>query len=184
MKKAKRHVLNTPKAQLSLAITKLQNLAWLNRSYPKYFSPYRSSPELMKIYKLFIDRPSVWENNIKYDLNPEEKLHLIFGTDFRHIYTYEVTEDFTLSFGEFKFKEDILDSELINMARQFKQGDIVLIRKDTRDEDLKVDIQVLSEGLFQDSTEDWKVFTIDTVDLKHIRKYLKLVDSDGMNECF
>lgn len=180
--KEKRHTLKTPKAQLTIAVQKLQNLLWLHRNYPKYFLSFKASKELMKIYKILIDRPSVWENKIKYELNPEEKLHLVFGTDYRNIYVYKVIEDFTLSLGEFKFKDEILDSNLLDLARQLRVGDVVLIRKDTRDEDLKIDLQILTKGIFQDDSEDWKVFTLDTVDLKHIRKYLKLVDSDGVNE--
>jgi len=178
----KRHTLNTPKAQLSLSVSRLQELLWLNREFPKYFNSFRASPELMKIYKVLIDIPRVWENQIRYDLEPEEKLHLVFGTDYRHIYTYTVTEDFTLNVGKIKNSSEITDISLINAARQIKAGDTVLIRRDTRDEDLTVDLQILSQGLFQDSSEDWKVFELDTVDLKHIRKYLNLVDQDGMHE--
>jgi len=48
----KRHTLNTPKAQLSLSVSRLQELLWLNREFPKYFNSFRASPELMKIYKV------------------------------------------------------------------------------------------------------------------------------------
>lgn len=177
--------VNTPKAQLSLSITNLQNFLWLHKKFPKYFSGYRHSKELMKIYKILIDRPKVWENKIEYEkLEPEEKLHLVFGTDYRHIYTYKAIQNFTLNVGEIKNPELIASIELIKAARDIREGDTILIRRDTRDEDLKIDLQILSGGLFQDSTEDWKVFTLDTIDLKEIRKFIKLVDDDGIKESY
>lgn len=181
-KKITRPEQQVPKAHLTVAVPKLQEILFEGRDYPRYFAPYRYSAELMKIYKILVDSPSVWENSIKYELNPEEKLHLVFGTDYRHIYTYEVIEEFFLNFGEFKNQNEIAGIEFQRAARTLRVGDQLLIRKDTRDEELKVDVQILTGGLFQDFTEDWKVLTMDTIDVGHIRKYLKLIDSDGMNE--
>ena len=81
-----------------------------------------------------------------------------------------------------KNQNEIAGIEFQRAARTLRVGDQLLIRKDTRDEELKVDVQILTGGLFQDFTEDWKVLTMDTIDVGHIRKYLKLIDSDGMNE--
>jgi len=181
-KRIKRPEQQVPKAHLSLAVPSLQEILFEGRRFPKYFSAYRYSAELMKIYKILVDMPAAWENKVKYELNPEEKLHLVFGTDYRHIYTYKVIENFYLELGEFKNQNEIAGIEFQRAARDLKVGDIVLVRKDTRDEDLKIDVQILTQGLFQDSTEDWKVLTMDTLDLGYIRKFLKLVDSDGMRE--
>lgn len=177
-------IVKTPKAQLSVSVPRLQELLWHKRKFPRYFSKYRYSADLMKIYKVLIDRPKAWENKVQYELSPEEKLHHVFGTDFRHIYTYKAIEDFTLIVGEIKNPDQLASPGLVQDARQIRAGDTMLIRKDTRDEELKVDLQILSEGLFQDSSEDWKVFTLDTVDLKTIRQSIKLVDSDGIRESY
>lgn len=173
---------NKPKAKLSLAVTTLQENLFRLKKFPKYFMSFRYSPDLMKVYKLLIDKPKAWGNNLKYEVDAEEKVHLVFGTDYRNIYTYEVTEDFYLNIGEFKNQEQIAGIDFQKAARQLRAGDTLLVRKDTRDEELKIDIQILTKGLFQDSTEDWKVLIADTQDLGYIRQYIKLVDSDGVNE--
>ena len=80
--------LKIPKAQLSVSVPRLQELLWHKRKFP-LLSKYRYSADLMKIYKILIDRPKAWENKVQYELSPEEKLHHVFGTDFRHIYTYK-----------------------------------------------------------------------------------------------
>ena len=64
-------------------------------------------------------------------------------------------EDFTLVVGRLKPRSAGFQS-LVQDARQIRAGDIILIRKDTRDEELKVDLQILSDYL--GFLEDWKVF--------------------------
>lgn len=176
----------SPKAKMEgLSVQALQQYLWSNREYPPYFEKLYRSKELLRIYKMLIHVPAAWENGLKYDIDPLEKLHLVFGTDYRHIFTYQVIEDFTLNVGEHDSKPEQLPANVtVRDIRRLYKGDIVLIRVDTRDEELKVDLQVLTCGLFQDTSDDFRNFRIDTIDIASFRRYLELKDSDGIEEKF
>lgn len=171
-----------PKARLKEQASVIQKILWENKVYPKKFAPFVHSAELMRIYKILIDLTRTWQDGMEYDLNPYEKLGLVFGVNHRAIYTYQVTDDFYLNIGEFSDKTLSISKDDATMARSLRMGDIVLIRYDNRDPELKVDMQILTAGLFQDDTEDWKCFTFDSIDFKLIRPYLKLIDSEGVHE--
>lgn len=176
----------SPKAKMEgLPVQALQQYLWSNRDYPQYFEKFYRSKELLRIYKLLIHQPAAWENGLKYEIDPVEKLHLVFGTDYRHIFTYEVIQDFDLKVGEYNPAPQQPPANIsIKELRRLYKGDIVLIRVDTRDEDLKVDLQVLTSGLFQDGSDDFRNFRVDTIDIASFRRYLKLKDSDGIEEKF
>lgn len=170
-----------PRARLTgLSVTQLQKLLWIKREYPEYFRSFKASPELMNIYRILVDKPKTWQDNLQYWPDPAEKLHLVFGTDYRHIFSYRAVEQFKLEFGELSFPTKLPSDQTVNSAREVYPGYLILVRYDTRDEDMKIELQILSNGLLQDSSEDYKVFNMDTVDFPKIRKYLKLIDSDGV----
>lgn len=173
-----------PRAKMEgLNVKALQDSIWLDREYPIYFRSYRTSKELIKIFKLLVFIPALWHDGIVYETSPEEKLHTVFGTDSRHIFTYKAVQDFTLNVGEINEKLEQIPPEFTpTKLRKIYKDDLILIRVDTRDEELKVDLQVLTCGLFQDTSDDFRNFRIDTSDLTSFRKYLKLVDKDGIEE--
>lgn len=174
-----------PKAKIDgISAPKLQSILFEGKRNPDYCSDYYKSDDLMKIYKLFVHSPKLWQANVVYDLEPKDKLHFVFGTDFRHIYTYIAQEPFQLTCGELSEHEELPPDYTPHKARAVNKGDTILIRRDTRDEDLKVDVQILSAGLFQDSSEDFRSFRVDTSDIGSFRKFLKLVDDDGVEESF
>jgi hypothetical protein len=47
-----------------------------------------------------------------------------------------------------------------------------------------MDMQVLTCGLFQDLSDDFRNFRLDSSDIAQFRKHLKLVDSDGIKEAY
>lgn len=182
MPKAWGYKVKAPKAKLSKPVEVIQKVLWRGEVPPAWCRPYRYSSELMKIYKILIDMPRAWSDSIEYELDPEEKVHLVFGTDYRNVYSYEAIEDFKLTVGRFKEEWAVLDGRRLEAARTVRKQDLILIRHDTREESLTVDLQILSDGLLQDDSEDFKVFVIDSIDLKHIRPKLKLVDAGGVYE--
>lgn len=184
MTKPKRKKYVVPKLGLTMPAQALQSFLWTDKKYPDLFSLYMNSPALMKIYKILVDMPRTWHDHMEYDLAPDAKLNLVFGADYRTIYEYECIEPFVMNLGVLKNPHEVADAEMIKAARQIQPGNTILVRYDTRDEDMKLDLQILTRGIFQDSSEDWKMFIIDTVDFKHIRRYLKLKDSGGVNEIF
>lgn len=171
-----------PKARISIPVKQLQNLLFLNSKMPDVFPSFKCSPELMKIYKILIDSPKTWENSLEYELDPLSKLDLVFGIGHRHIFTYRCYQDFYLNVGELSDQTIPRLPEEIKLARWVQKGDTILIRYDDRDENQVVDVQILTSGLMQDDSEDWKQFTMDTVDLKQIRPYLKLLDKKDIYE--
>lgn len=178
--------LKVPKAKMEgINIKSLQDLFFLGKEYPNYFYKYIESKELMMIFKLLVQQPAAWEDGLEYSfnqLNINEKLNNVFGVSSRFIYTYEVIEDFMLNVGEVSYLEPLPENQTPHKIRRLYKGDIVLIRVDTRDEDLTADLQVLTSGLFQDTSDDFRNFKIDIEDIKQFRSKLKLVDKDGNNE--
>ncbi len=175
--------LKTPKAKMEgLNVKALQDLLFSGKEFPEYFNKFAASKELMMIFKLLVVQPSAIEDGLEYKLDVQEKLHHVFGTDYRTIYTYEVIEDFVLNVGEVAYIEPLPEDQTPNKIRRVFRGDVVLIRVDTRDEDLTADLQVLTSGLFQDTSDDFRNFKIDIEDIKQFRNKLKLVDKDGNDE--
>lgn len=180
-------IKKTPKAPRAkmegLAVKALQDALWPNRPFPKYMNKFAASAELMKVFKLLVHLPKHWENGLIYEtIDIRDKLDHVFGIEYRHIFTYEVMEDFVLRVGEIQYNEDMPEGMTPTKLRAAYKGDIVLIRVDTRDEDLVVDLQILTSGIFQDTSDDFRNFKIDTIDIAQFRKYLKLVDKDGQDE--
>lgn len=172
--------LKTPKAKMEgLNVKALQDLLFSGKEFPEYFNKFAASKELMMIFKLLVVQPSAIEDGLEYKLDVQEKLHHVFGTDYRTIYTYEVIEDFMLNVGEVAYIEEVPEGQTPRKLRALFRGDVVLIRVDTRDEDLTADLQVLTSGLFQDTSDDFRNFKIDIEDIKQFRSKLKLVDKDG-----
>jgi hypothetical protein len=175
----------SPRAKMEgLAVRTLQDALWKGRDYPKYFYKYAHSAELIKIFKIMVNRPAYWQDGLIYEMAPHDKLHHVFGTDSRFIFTYEVMEDFILKVGEINEIEPIPADYPPSKLRKLYRGDIVLIRVDKRDPDLKMDMQVLTCGLFQDLSDDFRNFRLDSSDIAQFRKHLKLVDSDGIKEAY
>lgn len=175
--------LKTPKAKMEgLNVKALQDLLFNSQEYPEYFNKFAASKELMMIFKLLVVQPSAIESGLEYKLDVQEKLHHVFGVDYRTIYTYEVVEDFILNVGKVSYIEEVPEGQTPRKLRALFKGDVVLIRVDTRDEDLTCDLQVLTSGLFQDTSDDFRNFKIDIEDIKQFRSKLKLVDKDGNNE--
>jgi len=175
--------LKTPKAKMEgLNVKALQDLLFNSQEYPEYFNKFAASKELMMIFKLLVVQPSAIESGLEYKLDVQEKLHHVFGIDYRTIYTYEVVEDFILNVGKVSYIEEVPEGQTPRKLRALFKGDVVLIRVDTRDEDLTCDLQVLTSGLFQDTSDDFRNFKIDIEDIKQFRSKLKLVDKDGNNE--
>jgi hypothetical protein len=60
-----------------------------------------------------------------------------------------------------------------NKAREVKKGDLLLVRRDL--EIIKArgtaELQILTNGLFNSSDDDWRVFTGTLVDVSQITKY-------------
>jgi hypothetical protein len=175
--------LKVPKAKMEgINVKALQSLLFYKKEYPEYFNKYSDSKELMMVFKLLVAQPSAIEEGLEYELDIQEKLHHVFGTDYRTIYTYEVVEDFILNVGEVLYLENMPEGQPPRKLRALYKGDIVLIRVDTRDEDLTADLQVLTSGLFQDTSDDFRNFKIDIEYIKQFRNKLKLVDKDGQDE--
>lgn len=175
--------LKTPKAKMEgLNVKALQDLLFNSQEYPEYFNKFAASKELMMIFKLLVVQPSAIESGLEYKLDVQEKLHHVFGVDYRTIYTYEVVEDFILNVGKVSYIEEVPEGQTPRKLRALFKGDVVLIRVDTRDEDLTCDLQVLTSGLFQDTSDDFRNFKIDIEDIKQFRSKLKLVDKDSNNE--
>jgi hypothetical protein len=175
--------LRVPKAKMEgINVKALQSLLFYKKEFPEYFNKYSDSKELMMIFKLLVAQPSAIENGLNYKLDVQEKLHHIFGTDYRQIFTYEVIEDFVLNVGEVSYNEEMPEGQTPRKLRALYRGDVVLIRVDSRDEDLMVDLQVLTAGLFQDTSDDFRNFRMNTSDIAQFRSKLKLVDKDGQDE--
>lgn len=179
-----RRKTRAPRARLEQGISSsdIQDILWFNRLYPAYFPTYKFSADLMKIYKLLVNDPELWQEGLTYKINPADKVHLIFGTSFRHIYTYKATESFSLAVGT--LVGELPPNYTVSKARAIVEGDTILIRRDTRDQELKIEMQILSSGIFQDSSEDFRQFILNTSDLAAVRKHLKLIDNDGLKEQF
>jgi hypothetical protein len=174
--------LRVPKAKMEgINVKALQSLLFYKKEFPEYFNKYSDSKELMMIFKLLVAQPSAIENGLNYKLDIQEKLHHIFGTDYRQIFTYEVIEDFVLNAGEVSYNEEMPEGQTPRKLRALYKGDVVLIRVDSRDEDLMVDLQVLTAGLFQDTSDDFRNFRMNTSDIAQFRSKLKLVDKDGQD---
>lgn len=182
--------LKTPKAPRAkmegVNVKILQDALWTGQEYPEYFNSYRMSAELIKIFKILVNKPTYWHDGLIFNVtDPVEKLHVVFGTDYRHIFTYIAVEDFTLTCGEIVEKLEAIPANYApSKLRRIYKDDLILIRVDKRDEDLKMDLQVLTSGLFQDTSDDFRNFKLDSSDLVYFRKYLKLVDNDGVKEKF
>lgn len=173
-----------PRGKLEINVGLLQDLLWKHRQYPPYFDRYRYSPELMKIFKILVDKPSFWENGIQYNFPPDDKLYLVFGSEHRRIVTYKAECDFMFNLGYLWDTDESLLPTKLEKARQVYKNDLLLLRVDDRNDNESADIQILSHGLFQDLTEDYKVFTINKYDMKQIRSNLKLVEGKESDEYF
>ena len=180
--------LKTPKAPRAkmegLNVKVLQDALWTGREYPEYFNSYRTSAEPLKIFKILVNKPTYWQDGLVYSADPVEKLHVVFGTDYRYIFTYIAIEDFVLTAGEINEIEPIPANFPPSKLRRVYKDDTLLIRVDKRDIELKIELQVLTSGLFQDCSDDFRNFKLDSSDLVHFRKHLKLVDNDGVEEKF
>lgn len=184
--------LKKPKAQLEgVSISKLQELIWnkQGRKFPSYFDKYLFSPNLMSIYKILVHEPVFWSDGVMYKLDPVEKLHEVFASDYRHIYQYEASTDFFMAVGEYNVLAKRPIDVSIKDCRKILAGNTVLMRRDTRydgdtGDNSVVDIQILSGGLFQDVvSEEYRNFKMDISDFfAYVRPYLKLIDGDGMEE--
>lgn len=172
--------LKVPKAKMEgINVKALQDILFSKREYPEYFYKYSDSKELMMIFKLMVVQPTAWEDGLAHRLDIKDKLNHVFGTDYRRIYTYKVVESFKLIAGELIEPESRPEEQTTHKLRALYKGDIVLIRVDTRDEDLKADMQILTSGTFQDTSDDNRNFKIDIEDIKQFRDKLKIVDKDG-----
>lgn len=172
-----------PRAKMEgLNVKLLQDSLFKNKEYPKYFNSFRTSPELLKIFKILVNRPAFWQDGLLLSFTPEDKLYNVFGADYRYIFSYRAVEDFTLTCGLVNEIEPIPHNFPPQKLRKVYAGDLILIRVDKRSEEMKLDLQILTKGLFQDTSDDFRNFIIDTNDLTTFRKYIKLIDTDGIRE--
>ena len=176
-----------PRAKMpGVNVTVLQNTLFGESYYPEYFHTFRKSAELMKIFKILVNKPHYWQDGISYVMDVRDKIDMIFGAKTRKILTYKACQDFYINAGEINDLEDNIPPELaIDDIRQVYKNDLVLMRIDkdlAYNPELKCDIQILSNGLFQDTDEDFRAIILDREDFIAIRHNLKIVDLDGLND--
>lgn len=183
----KRHLKERSRLK-DLPLAKLQSMLFPT-GMPKYFTKFDESPDLIKIFKLLVYRPAVIQNSISYKMDIIKKLNFVFGTEYRHIITYKAANTFTITHGELIDTDDSNpippDTSRADL-RIIYEGDLILVRVDNNSKDygLEIDVQVLTCGLFQDTTDDFRQFKLDREHFfKYYRKYMTLVDlgSDTIN---
>lgn len=190
MKKHKKKVFIKPMAPRAkmpgLNVTKLQTTLFGETVYPEYFHTFRKSAELMKIFKILVNKPQYWQDGISYVMDIRDKIDLIFGAKERRILTYKACNNFYINVGEINDIEDNIPPETTSEnIRQVFENDLILVRVDkasSYNTELKCDIQVLSNGLFQDTDEDFRCLLLDREDFLTIRHNLKVVDLDGLKD--
>ena len=171
-----------PRGKLDINVSLLQGQLWEGRKYPSTYEKFRHSPDLMKIYKILVNKPTFWQDGIKYTFSAADKVHLVFGEGYRDILVYKACEDFNLEQGILWDTDEALAADKIKTARQVYVNDTILVRRDSRDRLGQMDVQVLSAGLLQDTSEDYKIFTMNNFDLKYFRDKITLIEGSEFNE--
>ena len=148
---------------------------------PEYFPKLKDSPELLTIFHLLfslgynseIAAFDGYEIAASSEAGLEERMRMIIGADTRDIMTFKCTKDFTLVGMEFTPMAELPLYQTPTKAREVKKGDLLLVRRDT--EIIKAsgtaELQVLTNGLFNSSDDDWRIFTGTLVDVSQITKY-------------
>ena len=163
---------------------------------PNYFPRLNKSPELLTIFHLLFSLG--YDEEIAamdgYDLATsssiglEDRMRLIIGADTRQILTYKCVQDFVLSGMEFTPMAEIPLYQTVLKAREVRKGDLLLIRRDekTLRERGVAELQILTNGLFNSSDDDWRVFTGTLVDISQITKYAvkerRLINEQGFTK--
>lgn len=148
---------------------------------PEYLPKFKSSPELMTIFHILfsigynseVNSMDGFETAEVTTGSLEERMRLIIGADTRIITTYKCHTDFILNGMEFTPMAELPLYQTPTKARDIRTGDLLLIRRDemTLKQQGVVELQILTNGLFNSSDDDWRVFTGNQVDIIQITKY-------------
>lgn len=148
---------------------------------PEYFPKLKDSPELLTIFHLLFSLGynsevasfDGYEIAANSEAGLEERMRMIIGADTRDIMTFKCSKDFTLVGMEFTPMAELPLYQTPAKAREVKKGDLILIRRDSNiiKASGTAELQVLTNGLFNSSDDDWRVFTGTLVDVSQITKY-------------
>jgi len=161
----------------------LQKYLW-PVEYPKYFLPYKKSPELMTIlHTLFsfaygesikrelteLDEGDLFQTNpLSRNKSVEARINDIFGTECRKVISYKAICDFTIVELDFTPMAEVPLYQTPEKARKVYKGDLLLVRIDRDDVDTygSCELQVLTSGLFNSADDDFRCFTGSVVDVQ------------------
>lgn len=148
---------------------------------PEYLPKLKNSPELLTIFHLLfslgynsgIGRMDGFEAAESTTGTLEERMRLIIGADTRSIISYKCHTNFKIEGMEHTPMAELPLYQTPIKARDVRIGDLLLIRRDetTVKQQGVVELQILTNGFFNSSDDDWRIFTGNQVDTMQITRY-------------
>lgn len=152
----------------------------LPRFMPSAVTGAGSAAEILELFIITPLRGAMKEADFhKYFLNLtpgtiETFIHELLGGRHRDVLRYKVKTPFTLTNGIFRPMGEVPDGFKPALARKLYKNDTILARFDKRDKnDMFIEVQILTNGLFGSDDEDWKVFLLTVQEFSDILKFMK-----------